>query len=370
MLEAIRRAGARLLGVREVSLSVPVFDGAYAPNNILEEASVFFEQAGLEDIAISHDGSLYAACGQEVLRLDRGGQATIAARFDAPLHALALRPDGGFAVAADGKVHFHGGAEHGRQLADVEGHPLHGVNALHTAPDGALLISEGSMRRPYAEWSRDLLEHGQTGRVLQYDPSQRSTKVIASGLAYCFGVCTRGGAVLAAESWAHRIVEVKNNRVASALDALPGYPARLQPAADGGYWLSLFAGRTQLLEFILRERDFREEMMRTVPPQYWFAPSLLSGLDFLEPQQTAGVMQMGIKKPWAPPRSYGLAVRLGADLQPLYSLHSRVGGRNHGVVSALEYGDDLFILSKGAGRILRLSLSRLTNDLGQRNQVQ
>ena len=37
------------------------------------------------------------------------------------------------------------------------------------------------------------------------------------------------------------------------LDELPGYPARLSPAQDGGFWLAVFAGRTQLIEFVLRE---------------------------------------------------------------------------------------------------------------------
>jgi hypothetical protein len=69
---------------------------------------------------------------------------------------------------------------------------------------------------------------------------------------------------------------------------------------------------------------------------------------------------MGILKPWAPPRSYGLVVRAGADFLPRYALHSRVGGRNHGVVAVAERDDDLFVLAKGAGRILRLSVSRIS----------
>ena len=370
MFDVVRRARARLLGAGEASLSVPVFDGAFTPNNMLEEAPVFFEHPDLEDLGVAHDGGLFAACGQDVVRLDPSGHASTVARFDAPIQALALRADGGLAVALGGRVLFEGGAEHGRQLTSVAGRALSGVNALHSGPDGKLLISEGSMRRPYSQWSHDLLEHGQTGRVLEFDPAHGATRVLVSGLAYCFGVCASATNILATESWAHRIVKLGANRSTTVLDALPGYPARMVRAADGGYWLCLFAGRTQLLEFILREDDFREEMMRTVEPKYWFAPSLLSGRDFLEPQQTAGVMQMGIMKPWAPPRSYGLVVRLDANLQPLYSLHSRAGGRNHGVVAAVEHGDDLFVLAKGAGRILRLSLAKLESDRNQRSNVQ
>ena len=58
---------------------------------------------------------------------------------------------------------------------------------------------------------------------------------------------------------------------------------------------------------------------------------------------------MGILKPWAPPRSYGLVIRLDADGQPLYSLHSRVDGDNHGVVAAVECDGALVRARQGAG---------------------
>ena len=48
--------------------------------------------------------------------------------------------------------------------------------------------------------------------------------------------------------------------------------------------------------------------------------------------------------------------RIGDDFIPTFSLHSRVGGKHHGVVAVAERGDELFVLSKGAGRILRLSV--------------
>lgn len=66
---------------------------------------------------------------------------------------------------------------------------------------------------------------------------------------------------------------------------------------------------------------------------------------------------MGVLKPWAPARSYGLVVRLDADFQPQYSLHSRVGGYNHGVTAVAEFHGVLLVLSKGASKVLRLPLS-------------
>ena len=93
----------------------------------------------------------------------------------------------------------------------------------------------------------------------------------------------------------------------------------MAPAPDGGYWLTAFTLRTQLVEFVLRETAYRERMMKEIDPRYWIAPALTSGNTFLEPMQGAQLKTMGIIKPWAPPRSYGLVMRLDADGLVRYS---------------------------------------------------
>jgi hypothetical protein len=146
------------------------------------------------------------------------------------------------------------------------------------------------------------------------------------------------------------------------LDTFPGYPSRMAPAAGGGAWLSVFACRSQLVEFVLREPTLRRRMVAEIDPRYWIAPAFASGQSFLEPLQGGGVKQMGMIKPWAPPRSYGLVVRLDEAGRPRYSLHSRVGGINHGVVAAAECHGALYVLARGPGRLLRLNLDALREE--------
>jgi hypothetical protein len=148
------------------------------------------------------------------------------------------------------------------------------------------------------------------------------------------------------------------------LAELPGYPSRMAPAADGGFWLSCFVCRTQLVEFVLREKAYRERMVAEIDPRHWIAPALSSGHSFLEPLQGAGVKNMGVLKPWAPPRSYGLVIRLDAAGRPLASLHSRVDGQHHGIVAAAECAGALYVLSRGAGRVLHLDLNTLAPETG------
>ncbi|HEY3790716.1 MAG TPA: hypothetical protein VGM09_02720, partial [Bradyrhizobium sp.] len=55
-----------------------------------------------------------------------------------------------------------------------------------------------------------------------------------------------------------------------------------------------------------------------------------------------------------PPRSYGLVIRLNEAGVPLYAVHSRVDGVNHGIVAAVEMDGALYALARGPGRLLRV----------------
>lgn len=358
MFNSLRNARDRFFGHGEASVAIPVFDGPLKPNNLLEEAEVLFEREGLEDLVHGDDGHLYAACGRHLLRVDAAGEARSVVELDHPIQAIA-RFGGGFALATATGVVFHGGSADGKTLDAVDGEPLSCVNALWADGNGKLLLSQGSRQHPYEQWTRDLLSRGSTGRAIEHDPSAGTTRVLASGLEYCYGLCSDGARVVASESWRHRVVAIDADRREAVVNALPSYPGRISPAEGGGYWVSSFAARTQLVEFVLREDDYRIDMMRTVEPRYWVAPALSSGADFLEPLQIGSVRQMGILKPWAPPRSYGLVIRYDQAWHPMYSLHSRVGGRHHGIVAASERGGVLYALSKGAARILRVPLAGL-----------
>jgi hypothetical protein len=234
------------------------------------------------------------------------------------------------------------------------------VNALVASPSGRLLATDGSGTYPVSRWAHDLMSHGRSGRVLSIDLSTGQVHVLTSGLRYAFGIAASGDDAIVSESWRHRLLRIGSKGVESApLDNLPVYPSRLCAAAGGGYWLTAFTGRTQLVEFVLRENAYRRRMMQEIDPEFWVAPRLNSGNSFQEPMQGAHLKTMGVVKPWAPPRSYGLVIRLNSDCVPRYSLHSRVDGRNHGVVAVAEVGDALYVLAKGAGRLLRLPLKAI-----------
>ena len=364
MIAAVRNLVDRFLGRGEATIAVPSFDGALKPNQILETAEVVLEAATPEDLAFNGT-SLYLADGRRLVQLN-GSIATEVRAFDQPITALCALPDGRLAVALNGReVRIYSDASAADASASFGAATFNAVNALVATSDGSLIATDGSMTRGCDEWGRDLLELNRSGRVFRLDPRNRSVTQLAAKLGYAFGACAAGDAVLVSESWRHRLVSIAPDGTTSTVLAhLPVYPSRLSRAANGGYWLTAFIARTQLVEFILREPAYRRRMMAEIDPAYWVVPRLRSGFSFKEPMQGAHLKAMGVIKPWAPPRSYGLVIRLSADGKPLYSLHSRVDGANHGIVSAVEVGDFLVMIAKGPGRVLRLPLAALAREFG------
>lgn len=362
MLESVGRAIGGMFG-RRSSLSVPILDGAFKPNNLIEEAQIVLERPGLEDIALGADGALLAAAGNEVLLVGEAKAETLESH-DGTITALAVMKDGRRAVALGDRVVVEGASA---PVTEAAGRPFRAITALAPAQDGGLLVCDASSKYSGDKWQHDLMTGGRSGRLVALDPATGKGKLLQDNLGWAFGVMQGHDGILVSESWRHRLrLAGKGGSGGDATAELPGYPARITPTADGGFWLSLFSGRAQIVEFVLGEHSFRREMMATVDPKYWISPAFSSGEDFYEPLQSGGVKHMGILKPWAPPRSYGLAVRFDAARTPLMSVHSRVGGRNHGIVTTLERGGEVFALSKGAGRVLRLDLQaiRTANGIG------
>jgi len=358
MIDAVRQWTERLLGRGDAAISVPVLDGALRSNRLIEDADVVAELDAPEDLA-SDGTALLVADGARVLRFEGAGDPSVAHAFDTTVSALACLPEGGLAVALAGReIRVLGGPHDGRRFDASGGLRLNAVNALAAAGNRTLWATDGSQTNPPARWKHDVMELGRSGRLIELDLADGSARERADALAYAYGVAATGeGTAWVCESWRHRVVQVGGAQSGQpVVDGLPGYPSRIAPAVGGGWWLTCFTLRTQLVEFVLREPAFRKRMLKEIDPRYWIAPALTSGNTYLEPMQGAHLKTMGVVKPWAPPRSYGLVIRLDERGLIRYSLHSRFDGKHHGIVAAVEHDGWLYLLAKGPRRLLRLSV--------------
>lgn len=343
---------------RGKAVTIPPFDGAFKPNNRLEEAPVVARLGAPDSLAVL-DGHLVAASGTKLVRV-AGGVADVLRDFERPITAMTGLADGGLAVAlGDGTIVLVGGARDGRIVTGAKSHGASSITALAAQGPDVLLVAIGSAVRSAGDWVVALMEGGATGTVLRIDLETGEVARLADGLAWPFGILVEADhSILVAEAFRHRLVRVSpdgRGGVEPVLSKLPGYPARLSGTADGGALLALFAPRNRLVEFVLQEPGYRAEMMRSVERPYWIAPALSAQEAFLEPLQCGGVRTMGIHKPWSPSRSYGLVVKLDPALQPVASWHSRADGRRHGVTHAIEHEGRLLAAAKGGDVVVELS---------------
>lgn len=328
---------------RGKAITIPPMDGALKPNMLLEEAEVIV-RADAPDSVASDGVSVFYASGNSVLRI---GAETPAATYPSVITALAISTSGEIAVGLEtGAV----------QVGDAIIEGFNCPTAL--AFDGdVLLVCSGSEKNPPSQWARDLMQRNASGSVWRVKLADRTKTCLAKNLAWPFGITAdaRSGSIVFSESWRHRLsaIDAGGSAPKPILSRLPGYPCRLSSTA-GGYLLTLFAPLNRLVEFVLQEDAYREDMLRDIEMRHWIAPTLAPSASFLEPLQNGGVRSMGVHKPWSPTRSYGLVVALDTEFRPIASYHSRANGKMHGVTSAIEHKGRIIAASKGGNAILGL----------------
>lgn len=344
---------------RGKAITIPPLDGALKPNTALDEAPLLANVERPDNLVVA-DGRLVFSSGPRLLALTPDGRLEELAVFDHPVTALAAFADGGLVIGLDdGAIVFRGGAHHGCTLPGIGPGRLACPVAISVMNATTIVVAQGSARHRPSDWVVDLMEKNATGSVWRFDLEDGSATALGENLAFPNGLLIEADrSVVVAESWRHRLVRLAadgRGRVEPVLSKLAGYPARLAPATGGGAWLALFAPRNRLIEFVLSEDAYRADMIRDVERDYWIAPALSSGRSFLEPLQCGGVRTMGIHKPWAPSRSYGLVVRLDAALAPVASWHSRADGARHGVTAIVEHEGRLIVASKGGDALVAIA---------------
>jgi len=359
MIGAMRNWADRFLGRGAAAVTVPPLDGALKPNTKLDEAPKGIEATEPDDIVVAN-GVAYYSAGNQLFRVDEHSKTTPVLNAPGVITALAASSSGMIAIASEpGGISVLDGNGSATAVAGKQAWAC--ITAMAFTNDSTLLICVGSTENTIKEWQRDLLDAGKSGGIWTLDITTGAAGRIARGLAYPNGIVVEAdGNIVISESWGKHLIRLTpaGKSIGQVMEDLPGYPARISRNSRGGYWLSLFAPRSQLIEFVLREPEYRKAMMAEVASEFWIAPALRSGTSFNEPMQGGALKQMGILKPWAPTRSYGLAVELTPDFEPVRSLHSRAGGKRHGITAAVENGNQLWLASKGGNEVVAIELMR------------
>lgn len=345
-----------LKGSGKHSISVPVMDGALKPNDALDAADELHRGVEPDNLAVS-GRAVHFSIGHKILSLDpeNSGRATPVGELSAEVTCLAAVDDQLAVGLETGEVRILGGRFDGAVINRVGDRPTKAPVALHFENGHSLLLALGSQIHSPAGWKRDLMEGNACGSVWRIDLASGESRLLCDRMAFPYGIAiTLGGAILVAESWKHRIVDISRGAPRVVVDDLPFYPARLATTSTGDVLVCGFAPRRQLVEFVLREREFLRRMMSEIPEQHWMAPALGSGTDYWEPLQQGQIRHHGVLKRWSPTKSYGLVATMDPSGRFLSSSHCRAGGARHGITSAIESGSRIVMTSKGGGVVLAM----------------
>ncbi len=184
---------------------------------------------------------------------------------------------------------------------------------LDIAPDGRIFFSEATIRYEMHTWPVDALEARGNGRLICYDPAQRTTRTILRGLRFPNGVCMAhdGQSFLFAQTWAcsisrYWIAGPRAGTTETVIANLPGHPDNINRASDGNYWVAMVGMRSPVVDLALRMPGFRRRMARRVAADEWLYPNI----------------------------NIGAVVKIDGRGQVLDALWDR-GGRNHPMITSM-----------------------------------
>jgi sugar lactone lactonase YvrE len=262
----------------------PELVGPLAPNDALSKGHRILEGIGLgpEDVAIDAEGRLYtgfeeglivrtpAGADEPELFADTGGRP-LGMVFDsshnlvvadAVLGLLAISPDGLFSPLA----------------TSLSGEPFGFLDDLDIAPDGVIYVTDASSKFGYGSDIADLMEHGGHGRLLAFDPSDRSLRVLLEGLQFANGVAAArdGTFVLVAETGSYRILKywLAGEHAGTSevfVDNLPGFPDNINLTEDGRLWVALPSPRVPAVDR-MAPRPFLRKLAMRLPKALQPAP--------------------------------------------------------------------------------------------------
>ena len=275
----------------------PGYIGPHAVNNKLAGLKLIplGGEAGPEHVVLARDGKLYAAVASgNILRMNPDGTAqevfantggrVLGFDFDAAGNLItADSVKGLLAISPERKITV---------LADqVGGDPIRYADAVVVARNGKVYFSDASARFAPAQWGGtfeaavlDIIEQACTGRILEYDPASKTTRIVARGLSFANGVALSKDeqTLFVAETGKYRVWKIavaaanldvaQGSPQASVLfDNLPGYPDNLMRGQDGKIWLGFSGPRSKEVDAMADNPFLRAVTMR-LPRALWPLP--------------------------------------------------------------------------------------------------
>jgi sugar lactone lactonase YvrE len=317
---------------------VPEMTGSLAPNARLALAELIAQGQidGPEDVETDTTGRLYAGTNAgTIVRIEQGKVEVFATTGGRPL-GLDFAPDGQLIVAdaVKGLLSISPDGKQLQTLADAaEGVAFGFTDDIAVARDGTIYFSDASDKFGFGDHMYDLLEGRPHGRLLQYDPTSKTTKVLLADLYFANGVALASDEsfVIVSETYRYRLTRywLKGPKAGSTdvfAEGLPGFPDGVSQSGRGTFWVAMFTVRNKAGDF-LAPRPLLKRMVANLPRAFWPKPD-----------------------------PYGLIIELDEQGNIIRSLHDASGAYVEQVTSVHERDGKLYLGHLHRDRITRVGL--------------
>jgi sugar lactone lactonase YvrE len=276
----------------------PGYSGPHAPNNRLADIRLIAlnDETGPEHVALGPNGKLYAAMASgNIVRMNPGGTAQeIFVNTGGRVLGFDFDADGNLIAADAMKGLLSIGPDRAvRVLIDtVNGDPVRYANAVVVAANGKIYFTDASTRFAPKDWGGtfaasilDIMEQSSTGRVLEYDPTQKTARIVAQGLSFANGIALSQNeqTLFVNETGRYRVWKIavsadnlnvsqgSSIQAAVLLDNLPGYPDNLMRGLDGKIWLGFAKPRNPVID-AMSSKPFLRQVTLRLPRAFWPVP--------------------------------------------------------------------------------------------------
>jgi len=278
------------VAISPVAWDAPQFPGLIGPYQQNDKLSLaksiriddFF---GPEDIAGGQDTYLYASTksGHIIRFRSSGSELSVFADVGGRPLGVEFGNDGYLYVANAflGLQRISPLGEVESLISEFDGKEISYANDVAVAADGRVFFSDASSKfspknigGTYEASLLDIMEHGSHGRIFEYSPMTKQTKLILDSLNFANGIAISDNQqyLIIVETGHYRVLRywldgAKAGQTEVILDNLPGFPDNMNTGLNGKFWIGLVAPRVKMLDD-LSDSPFLRKVVQRLPASF------------------------------------------------------------------------------------------------------
>ena len=224
------------------------------------------------------------------------------------------------------------------ELDTIGGSKIGYADDVAVVPNGKIYFSDATTRFHAQDWGGtlpasilDIVEHGDTGRIIEFDPVSKAARVVLSGLNFANGVAAapNGDFILVNETgkyrvWRHWLNGPRLGESEVVLDGLPGFPDNVSAGKNGVFWVGVMSPRSADIDK-LADKPFWRKVIIRLP-------------ESMKPQ----------------PQDYGMVLGISGDGEVLHNLQAP-SGEMYATTGLVETPTELYVTSLTAPFLAKVS---------------